>query len=330
MALITRCPVCGTLFKVVPDQLRISEGWVRCGHCAEIFDASGDLQQSDAENPWTQPGPAPLPAVPSEPFASAFVPERIYERFEATSSESSQEPIGLSELEHEVSEPVVFKPEAEQGPFSGPEGIDLPEAADTPIAEDALNNLSPLNPEPVLTAQTMGYSFTNAPSGPTVMVLYPVLWGLWTVTALLLGLALMLQGLVHGRDKIAATWPEAKPLLQAVCARMACSVQPLRQIDAIVIDSSTLSALQNEDAFRLSLVLKNQSQLDLAMPAVELVLTDFDEQTVFRRVLMPTELGAPSRVLFAEREWATSVDLRIIDTPNKGRIVGYRLLAFYP
>lgn len=76
MALITRCPVCGTLFKVVPDQLRISEGWVRCGHCAEIFDASGDLQQSSAEPlevqsvgslpeslPEVRP-PAPPPAEP--------------------------------------------------------------------------------------------------------------------------------------------------------------------------------------------------------------------------------------------------------------------------
>ena len=40
MSLITRCPACGTMFKVVPDQLKISEGWVRCGHCAEVFDAS--------------------------------------------------------------------------------------------------------------------------------------------------------------------------------------------------------------------------------------------------------------------------------------------------
>ena len=66
------------------------------------------------------------------------------------------------------------------------------------------------------------------------------------------------------------------------------------------------------------------------MPAIEFVLTDIDEQAVFRRVLTPTELGAASRVLFAGREWATSVDLRVVDNPNKGRIVGYRLLAFYP
>ena len=44
MSLITRCPACGTMFKVVPDQLRISEGWVRCGQCDEVFDASLNMQ----------------------------------------------------------------------------------------------------------------------------------------------------------------------------------------------------------------------------------------------------------------------------------------------
>jgi len=43
MSLITRCPACETLFKVVPDQLRISDGWVRCGQCEEVFDASRNL-----------------------------------------------------------------------------------------------------------------------------------------------------------------------------------------------------------------------------------------------------------------------------------------------
>src|SRR3954468_18268106 len=48
MSLITRCPACGTMFKVVPDQLRISEGWVRCGHCAEVFDATAHMQTPEA------------------------------------------------------------------------------------------------------------------------------------------------------------------------------------------------------------------------------------------------------------------------------------------
>ncbi|QXZ09404.1 zinc-ribbon domain-containing protein [Comamonas sp. Y33R10-2] len=44
MSQVTRCPSCGTRFKVVADQLRISQGWVRCGRCQGVFDASQDLQ----------------------------------------------------------------------------------------------------------------------------------------------------------------------------------------------------------------------------------------------------------------------------------------------
>lgn len=53
MSLITSCPSCGTRFRVVADQLRISEGWVRCGRCQEVFDAHetlGDALQVPTQN----------------------------------------------------------------------------------------------------------------------------------------------------------------------------------------------------------------------------------------------------------------------------------------
>jgi predicted Zn finger-like uncharacterized protein len=310
MALITRCPVCGTLFKVVPDQLRISEGWVRCGHCAEIFDASGDLQQSDAEHLEVQPvvslpevQPPPPPPPPPLPPAVELPPEPIYVTEPPPTLEAELEP------EPESSEP-----------------LDAPVSWPAPVVEEMVDSPPELPPEPVA---DVGYSFTREPS-PEAALPRPVRRGLWMAVAVLLVVALGLQGIFQGRDRLAATWPETRPWLQAACARLGCAVQALRQIETIVIDSSTLSALQNEDAYRLNLVLKNQAALDVAMPAIEFVLTDSDEQAVFRRVLTPAELGAASRVLFAGREWATSVDLRVIDNPNKGRIVGYRLLAFYP
>lgn len=49
MSLLTRCPACTTLYKVVPDQLRISQGWVKCGQCGEIFDASQHLMEVSTE-----------------------------------------------------------------------------------------------------------------------------------------------------------------------------------------------------------------------------------------------------------------------------------------
>ena len=49
MSLATRCPACGTTFKVVQDQLRISDGWVRCGRCSEIFDGNENLREAGAD-----------------------------------------------------------------------------------------------------------------------------------------------------------------------------------------------------------------------------------------------------------------------------------------
>jgi predicted Zn finger-like uncharacterized protein len=79
-ALITRCPACATMFKVVPDQLRVSEGWVRCGHCSEVFDASAHLQPPAAvaqaqeqEQEQEQAGPSGAGAAPS---AAAPQPDR--------------------------------------------------------------------------------------------------------------------------------------------------------------------------------------------------------------------------------------------------------------
>jgi predicted Zn finger-like uncharacterized protein len=65
MSFITRCPACGTAFKVVPDQLKISDGWVRCGQCTQVFDATLDLQPwwpgtdsvSDERGPGDPSGP---------------------------------------------------------------------------------------------------------------------------------------------------------------------------------------------------------------------------------------------------------------------------------
>lgn len=61
------------MFKVVPDQLRISEGWVRCGHCSDIFDAAAYLQSPlpstsapTGGDPLAGAGLAAAPAPPAE------------------------------------------------------------------------------------------------------------------------------------------------------------------------------------------------------------------------------------------------------------------------
>jgi predicted Zn finger-like uncharacterized protein len=65
MTAVTQCPQCGTRFRVVPDQLKISNGWVRCGKCAEVFNAQGALETAAALKAG-QPAPVHTGTAPQQ------------------------------------------------------------------------------------------------------------------------------------------------------------------------------------------------------------------------------------------------------------------------
>src|SRR5690606_38712157 len=47
MALATTCPQCMTSFRVVPDQLKLRRGLVRCGTCQHVFSGIDYLRYVD-------------------------------------------------------------------------------------------------------------------------------------------------------------------------------------------------------------------------------------------------------------------------------------------
>lgn len=68
MSLATRCTACGTVFRVVQEQLKISDGWVRCGRCKEVFNATEGLFDLERDSPpdWSGSQAASLEAGSSE------------------------------------------------------------------------------------------------------------------------------------------------------------------------------------------------------------------------------------------------------------------------
>lgn len=144
---------------------------------------------------------------------------------------------------------------------------------------------------------------------------------------LLLAVFLALQMAVRERDRIAALYPQLRPALQAVCGALGCTLAPPRSIADVVIDSSSFTKGRTDGAFQLQLSLKNRSAMALAMPALELTLTDAQDQPVIRRVIRPDEMGAPA-ALAAHGEWTGTLPLTV--QADAARVAGYRLLAFYP
>lgn len=68
----TRCPECGTVFRVTSEQLRRKAGKVRCGHCQAVFNAFDQWQSdSDDESLTSSSAEFSPQSLPSEVVAEA-------------------------------------------------------------------------------------------------------------------------------------------------------------------------------------------------------------------------------------------------------------------
>ena len=393
MSQITCCPFCATKFKVVPDQLRISEGWVRCGQCKEIFDAAAHLQvlplpvavpapapsvaptlavapvqvpaflreplpvSAPAPTPAPAPAPAPLPAPPAAPEAEAEA-AAVFSLEDAPTPEvpadSPEAPNVLQAPEVEVEAPLAPEsapaplpaPEPEPEPAPLPEPAPEPEPA--PVPEPVPEPEPELELEPQVPSRLQGVLAAAPPQAPAQAAPAPAraeepsfvraarrqaFWrsapvrvSLWVLCVLLTGL-LAVQIAWHERDRLAAQTPALRPLLIQLCAALDCELHPYRHIAAVLIDSSGLSKGGSGDSYQLQVTLKNTSVVDVAMPALELSLTDAQEAVLVRRVLLPDEWGGPA-VLPATSEWSVRTPVALQGAASQ--LSGYRVLAFYP
>ena len=127
MSLATRCTQCGTIFKVVQDQLKVSEGWVRCGRCHEVFNALEGLFDLERD-------PPPARRQPVRPGAPAAVVTQQAPAEPPPAAPPEAAPAPASPPAWESTAPVSFS-EAE----TQPEGGDRrPAPAAPPGADDDL------------------------------------------------------------------------------------------------------------------------------------------------------------------------------------------------
>jgi predicted Zn finger-like uncharacterized protein len=301
------------MFKVVPDQLRISEGWVRCGQCDEIFDASAQLQ--GGENRTFQPAPVPAHDGAARETQSPAKPDTTLPDAHAVSDSKVQETVSTSAASSKGPHNRPVEPVLDDATLPFLDSTSMPEGpTDSSHVED--------ESAPPELSFMRGANSGSRWYRPWARI------GL-ALTGLLLCLALGLQFLVTERDRIAAMEPGLKPMVEEICSFMECTVEPLRQIESIVIDSSSFNKVRGE-VYRLNFSLKNAAPIALALPAIELSLTDVHDQPIMRRVFTPDELGLKSGVLQAATESNASLTLGIKTNGGADRIAGYRILAFYP
>lgn len=315
MSLATRCTACGTIFRIVEDQLRVSDGWVRCGRCAEIFDAREllfDIER-DVPPPWPpafapaaaiEPTPPPAPPPPEPPAqAAVWMPPPEPE------TEADALPTGW---------PTDM---ARQEPRWG----DVEPAAQPPSpATRAQEALPPMTAEPVAAPPTVMPEFMRRAESSARWD-RPGVRALLGLLTLLLALVLALQVALHFRDALAALHPPLRGLLQSLCGISGCEVRPWRRIEALSIDATSLSPVGG-GSYKLNLSLRNKTGVDVAAPWIELSLTDANGAPFARRVIGPDALSPQLRLVGAESEQALSVSF----STGGQRVSGYSVNVFYP
>jgi predicted Zn finger-like uncharacterized protein len=355
MNLATRCTACGTIFRVVQDQLRVSDGWVRCGRCQAVFNAQESLfdLEHDTPPPWQapeqEPDHGPLAEAADKDLA-ATAPLSPDDLEEVPASETP----GLEPQTWSQGEPPLATPAIE----SVVHRTDAPGSTDG----DAKQVLGDIPPNPVTPIDhafpASGDSEAAAPSAPAdaAVEVAPaflrqaqrserwqqpsmrvLLWTLVAASALLLGA----QVIHHFRQVIATQHPGALPWLQDFCAVTRCQIEPLQRIADVSIESTALTQAQGpaptpEDAasaadtdahiLRLAITLRNRGEWAVAMPSVDLSLTGSDGELVARRALSPLDFSADDPRLLPGMDTPLSLRFRVAG----GRVSGYTVEVFYP
>jgi len=314
MSQITRCPACATMFRVADAQLAAAQGWVRCGQCAEVFEAGlhwvadGPVVLAAADPAGAEPAQAGLAASPVQAASLARVTETLAPTDDALWT----------------GPPAASRPEASAAapwPQAPAESLEFPE-------------ISQAHEQ----AQDEEVSFVQTARRRALWQSAPVRAALG-LSCLALLAALLLQWVLHEKDPLAAQAPRLAPVLQALCRPLGCQIRPFRRIESLVIENASFSR-SAPNAYRLSFVFRNMGDAAIEMPALEVTLTDRQQQALVRRVLLPAQFGATADTLSAHGEQAGTLALKITGAEAAAAspasqagqlpVAGYRILAFYP
>ena len=314
MALATKCPQCGALFRVVADQLKLRGGLVRCGQCRAVFDAIGSLTYVDdvalAQASATTAAAAPAPSIPSPeeaaarqalgpsttlriaPVAPATLAGNVPLRIELPKP-PPEEPAVVRRREkaaaQELAESGATAPAADGSEDKVPTLLAPGASGD---GAEAASDIEALEPAPA-PEEAGAEEAVDAEPPPSFMRpkrrktrSFSVVFGGGSV---LLALLAAVQLAVIFRGELMIHWPQSRPLLAELCAVFRCTVNWPTQADQLAVIGTELQSIAGTDALELTAVIRNRAGFKQALPAVEVTLMDARNRALARKVFTPAD-----------------------------------------
>ena len=297
----TSCPACATAFRVSPEQLSARGGKVRCGKCRVVFDANDYLLgERDLPQPTEAVQEVSPRAVPAQAdgLSPGVDPEQTIAFFVSKEAESERE---------EVAEAVDGNSQQ-----SAVQASDLITARET----RGLPGYSKWMEGGIDTQQPAAGRLSHSP---------------FLLATLILTLALVGQLAFHFRSPLAVGTPALRPLLETLSDLVGADIPLPRHPELISIETSDLQVdPKRTNLLSLQATLRNRATHEQAYPALQLSLTDTQDNVIARRVFLPGEYLSPndlSPLIFAAD---AEISVRMWIEAKELAAAGYRLYAFYP
>jgi predicted Zn finger-like uncharacterized protein len=112
--------------------------------------------------------------------------------------------------------------------------------------------------------------------------------------SLLLAVLLLLQAAVVFRSELLMRWPELRPRLVDICELYGCTVGWPTRAEVLAVVGTELQAVPGTDILELTAVIRNRAAYRVALPAVEVALTDTTNRMLARKVFAPVDYLASS------------------------------------
>jgi len=103
------------------------------------------------------------------------------------------------------------------------------------------------------------------------------------------GAAVLLTLLLAQFAVVISRWPSLRPTLSQLCEVAGCTVGWPTRAELLAVVGSELQAIPGTDILELTAVIRNRAAFKVALPALEVALTDTSNRTLARKVFEPVD-----------------------------------------
>jgi hypothetical protein len=149
----------------------------------------------------------------------------------------------------------------------------------------------------------------------------------------LLAALLLIQLAVIFRTEITTRWPQWRPALVQLCGVFGCNVGWPTRAELLAIVGTELQAIPGTDVLELTAVVRNRASFKVALPAIEVTLTDTTNRTLARKVFAPVDYlasaGEPSSRIDDGLGAGSDYTIKVAFEARGVNAVGFVVYPFY-